>query len=56
MILILFRNDQSNISLDSSLTLLDDTVNSASGAWNRSSLLEALKQEKDNRPESYWRV
>ena len=51
-----FRGDQSNMSLDSSLTLLDDTVNSASGVWNRSSLLEALKQEKDNRPESYWRV
>ena len=51
-----FRSDQSNMSLDSSLTLLDDTVNSASGAWNRSSLLEALKQEKDTRPESYWRV
>jgi len=50
------RSEQSNMSLDSSLTLLDDTVNSASGAWNRSSLLEALKQEKDNRPESYWRV
>ena len=44
------------MSLDSSLTLLDDTVNSASGVWNRSSLLEALRSEKESRPESYWRV
>ena len=51
-----FRSDQSNMSLDSSLTLLDDTVNSASGVWNRSSLLEALRSEKESRPESYWRV
>ena len=50
------RSDQSNMSLDSSLTLLDDTVNSASGVWNRSSLLEALRSEKESRPESYWRV
>jgi len=50
------RSDQSNMSLDSSITLLDNTVNSASGVWNRSSLLEALKQEKETRPESYWRV
>ena len=52
------RGDQSNMSLDSSLTLLDNTVNSASssGVWNRSSLMEALKQEKETRPESFWRV
>ena len=49
------------MSLDSSMTLLelDNTVNSAasgSAVWNRSTLLEALKQEKETRPESYWRV
>jgi len=48
------RSDQSNLSLDSSLTLMDETVNSS--ILNRSSLLEALKQEKESRPESYWRV
>ena len=47
--------DQSNMSLDSSLTLMDDmSVNSS--ILNRSSLLEALKTEKESRPESYWRV
>ena len=58
-----FRGDQSNMSLDSSMTLLDNTVNSAagSGVWSRSSmdrstLLEALKQERETRPESFWRV
>ena len=57
------RGDQSNMSLDSSMTLLDNTVNSAagSGVWSRSSmdrstLLEALKQERETRPESFWRV
>ena len=49
------RMDQSNMSLDSSLTLMDDmSVNSS--ILNRSSLLEALKNEKESRPESYWRV
>ena len=49
------RMDQSNMSLDSSLTLMDDMrVNSS--ILNRSSLLEALKNEKESRPESYWRV
>jgi len=48
------RTDQSNMSLDSSLTMMDDTVNSS--ILNRSSLMEALKQEKESRPESYWRV
>jgi len=48
------RIDQSNMSLDSSLTMLDDTVNSS--ILNRSSLLEALKHEKESRPESFWRV
>jgi len=48
------RADQSNMSLDSSLTMMDETVNSS--ILNRSSLLEALKQEKESRPESYWRV
>jgi len=48
------RSDQSNLSLDSSLTIMDDTVNSS--ILNRSSLMEALKQEKETRPESYWRV
>eukprot|EP00090_Calanus_glacialis_P023332 TRINITY_DN3598_c0_g1_i1.p1 TRINITY_DN3598_c0_g1~~TRINITY_DN3598_c0_g1_i1.p1 ORF type:complete len:1094 (-),score=184.02 TRINITY_DN3598_c0_g1_i1:874-4155(-) len=48
------RVDQSNMSLDSSLTMMDDTVNSS--ILNRSSLLEALKHEKESRPESYWRV
>ena len=56
----IFRSDQSNMSLDSSMTLMDHTVNSASGAGtaflNRSTLLEALKQEKETRPESFWRV
>merc|ERR1719232_1446433 len=47
------RADQSNMSLDSSLTMMDETVNSS--ILNRSSLLEALKQEKESRPESYWR-
>ena len=42
------------MSLDSSLTMMDETVNSS--ILNRSSLLEALKQEKESRPESYWRV
>ena len=57
---MIFRSDQSNMSLDSSMTLMDHTVNSASGAGtaflNRSTLLEALKQEKETRPESFWRV
>lgn len=48
------RVDQSNMSLDSSLTMMDETVNSS--ILNRSSLLEALKHEKESRPESYWRV
>jgi hypothetical protein len=49
------RTDQSNMSLDSSLTLMDDmSVNSS--ILNRSSLLEALRSEKESRPESYWRV
>ena len=51
---IIFRVDQSNMSLDSSLTMMDDTVNSS--ILNRSSLLEALKHEKESRPESFWRV
>ena len=46
------RSDQSNMSLDSSL--LDNTVNS--GVWSRDTLMEALRQEKETRPESYWRV
>lgn len=49
------RNDQSNMSLDSSLTLMEDmSVNSS--ILNRSSLLEALRSEKEIRPDSYWRV
>jgi hypothetical protein len=33
---------------------MDDTVNSS--ILNRDSLLLALKQEKEKRPENYWRV
>ena len=44
------------MSLDSSLTTITADTSVNSGFYTRNSLLEALKQEKEVRPESFWRV